>query len=306
MVFRLSELAEAFRDSDETRHSSLDNSTETVRAPGPSRLTEIPDHVARRLIEVGRAIRGGMPPKFDEISSFRRYHSMNCKNREFWRRTTSPLGEEDVADLARGLTHVEMQLNWPGGSVSGVIWLFQELVRRHTKLELLDELSSWILDNTTNPYNPFGTQISLGATNYSEYRALSESRSQRIKKRVEADARLEERAKAERGTRRKMAAAGQTMRNTPFRDEIIQALNPLPVPEKLALISTDPTFPPQFFPTSVADAATQQIVDALPEEVRLNLARRLKGKRKGPWARLRTRILRSLGDIWNKEPWWEV
>lgn len=306
MVFRPFDLPAFLRHSDETGHTSVHDGTRPARIPKKYAPTPIPEHISESLIGVGRAIRSEVPPNSDELSSFRRYDSINRKGREFWSRTASPLTDEEVADLARGLTYVETQLKWSGGSVSGVIWLFHELIDRNTKIELLDELSSWILRNTSNPYNPFGTRISLGAKNYSEYRTLSLSRAQRINKYVDADARLGELARAEQEKRRKMAAAGDKARNTPLRAEIIQALNPLPLAEKLMVISADPTFPPQFFPTSIADSATQEVVDALPEDVRRNLARRLKGRKRGPWRNFRKRLVRSLGEIWNKEPWWGV
>ena len=247
----------------------------------------------------------GAPQSVEAIELVRERSSLNMRGREYWRRTVSGESDEDVAYLARGLTYLEAKYDWIGGSVASTIWLFQELIRRKASTQLLDDLSSWVLQNTRNSYSPFGSD-SLGAKSYSEYQYLTAARRVQIDQRVRADIKLEEAARHEREIRQKMAAAGAESRNTESRLEIIETLNPLPLAEQLRRISEDPKHPPQFFPTSIAAAATQQVVDSLPEEVKRELARRLKGKRKGPWGSFKKRLNRSLGQIWNKKPWWGI
>jgi multidrug efflux pump subunit AcrA (membrane-fusion protein) len=201
------------------------------------------------------------------------------------------------------LTIAESHFCWTGGSVSGVIWLFRELVNRQADKQLLDNLSAWILANTNNPYNPFGTRVSLGAKDYSDYLARSRSRSNQIANLVLTDKQLEASAAEERRIRRIRSQAGAIARNTEARSEIIAALNLMSIEEKLDRIARDPEYPPQFFPTRIANAASQSIISALPLDVRLQLARRLKGKRRGPWGEFKKRLYASIGPVWNKSAW---
>lgn len=266
-------------------------------------MEQLPEKLRDTLIAIGQAARAGEEPRVADMESLRRHDSINRQRSEFWKNATVGLTDEEVASLTCGLTYVEAELRWPGGSVSGVVWLFQALVARGASIALLDDVSGWTIERTRNPYNPFGTQVSLGAKNYSDYQSLSSSRAVEIRKCIESDSGLEERAEAERQLRRGMAAAGAEARNSGVRIQIIESLEGLTLAEKLVKISCHPTFPPQFFPTSIADAATQEFIDSLPREVQVELARRLKGKRKGPWASFRKRLTQSLGPIWNKRPW---
>mgnify|MGYP005850541575 CR=1 FL=1 len=266
-------------------------------------MNQLPEKIRDTLIEIGQVARAGKEPRATDMGTLRRHDSINRQRSEFWKNATADLTDEEVGSLTCGLTYVEAQLRWLGGSASGVIWLFQHLVDRGASVALLNNISSWIIERTKNPYNPFGTQVSLGARNYSEYQSLSSSRTVEIRKLIESDSGLEEQARAERQLRQKMAAAGAEARNTGARRQIIESLETLTLTEKLVKISCHPNFPPQFFPTSIADAATQEVIDSLPREVQVELARRLKGKRKGPWVSFRKRLIRLLGPIWNKKAW---
>ncbi len=266
-------------------------------------MEQLPEKYRDTLIAIGQAARAGQEPLNEDIEILRRHDSFNRQSPEFWKNATVGLNDNELGSLACGLTYVEAQLRWMGGSVSGVIWLFQALVARDPSVSLLDEISGWIIEHTRNPYNPFGTQVSLGARNYSEYQRWSASRAVEIGKCIKSDSELEERAEAERQLRREMAAAGAAARNTEIRRQIIKSFESLSLAEKLVRIASHPTFPPQFFPTSIADASTQEVIDSLPSEVQVALARRLKGKRKGPWASFRKRLTQALGPIWDKKPW---
>ncbi len=266
-------------------------------------MKHLPVQIKETLIAIGHSTQSQEDRYLTDIEHLRRYDSINRKGRDFWQAAAADLPDEEIANLTRGLAYVETEFRWTGGSASGVIWLFQVLTNRNANVALLDNLSEWILAKTWNPYNPFGTTVSLGARNYSEYMEWSSLRALAIGRYAKRDTEMEDIAKAERQLRRKMAAAGAEARNTQVRMNIIESLNLLPVAEKLERISSDPTYPPQFFPTSIAASATQEVLAALPEKVRVELARRLKGKRKGAWGSFSKRLTLSLGPIWNKKPW---
>lgn len=266
-------------------------------------MEQLPEKIRSTLIAIGQAVRAGEVPRCTDIDYLRQYDSINRQSPEFWKNASADLTDDDIGCLTCGLTHVEAKLRWMGGSASSVIWLFRILVARGTSIEFLNDISGLIIKQTKNPYNPFGTQVSLGARNYSEYQRLSSSRSIEIRKCIEYDSNLEQRAEAERQLRRQMAAVGDEARNSEIRSQIIVTFEKMSLAEKLVKISNHPTYPPQFFPGRFAYATTQDVIKSLPREVQIELARRLKGKRKGPWANLRKRLTHSLGTIWNKRSW---
>jgi 4-aminobutyrate aminotransferase/(S)-3-amino-2-methylpropionate transaminase len=65
------------------------------------------------------------------------------------------------------------------------------------------------------------------------------------------------------------------------------------------------TPPAEFYPTCLADAATSDVISALSQSVRLQLLRRLKGKRRGAWAACKRRLLDTLksGKPDWRSPW---
>ena len=266
-------------------------------------MSEDLSKIVKVLRNIGRAVEISNAVAPEMLTEIRGKSEINRKRPEFWRSAVQDLTDDDVASVARGLTYVELHLSWAGGSVSGVIWLFKELVKRVASRDLLDELSFWILLNTKNPYNPFGTQISLGAKNYSEYLELSALRSIQIARCIERDKQLEAEAAEARATRSAMAAAGNRARRSTEHTALLDALNSLPTDEKLKRIASHPNYPPQFFPTCIADAADQRVIDALPVDVRIELGRRLKGKRRGPWGNFKKRLVKSIGHVGNKKGW---
>jgi len=266
-------------------------------------MTQLSPTVRAKLISIGRAELAGGTRDDADIKGLRSMDFINRQGPVFWESASADLSEQQLAELTCGLAYLETEFRWLGGSASSVICLFQALVARGTSTQLLDRVSAWILANSRNRYNPFGTQVSLGARNYSEYMSLSSSRSASISSHVEEDKEIEARASAERAVRKKMAAAGAAARNTEVRVSIIESMRDLALAEKLEAIAGDTTYLPQFFPTSIAGAATQPVIDALPRDVRLRLASKLKGRRRGPWGKFRQRLLVSIGPVWNKEPW---
>lgn len=136
--------------------------------------------VVATLRQIGQLVQDSEVEACELLEHVRAYSKVNRQGPDYWREAIRGMSNEAIADVSRGLTFAENQLSWLGGSAAGVIWLFRELIQRKVAGEFLDDHSSWILQNTKNPYNPFGTQVTLGARNYSEYLELSAFRSQRI------------------------------------------------------------------------------------------------------------------------------
>src|SRR5690606_41932557 len=72
--------------------------------------------------------------------------------------------------------------------------------------------------------------------------------------------------------------------------EIIKEMEAHTFVVKLMFIYGHPMYPPQFFPTCNADSCRLDDLMLLSPEVRSNLAARLRGRRKGPWGKFRTRL----------------
>ncbi len=88
-------------------------------------------------------------------------------NGTLWPRVAKERTTEQIADLIRGLVlYCRASKRQIGMSVSPVIGLYRELVRRAPPWE--PELTSWVVENRTNRYEPFGTSKGSGRS-YAEY-----------------------------------------------------------------------------------------------------------------------------------------
>ena len=85
----------------------------------------------------------------------------------------------DAGALIRGLVVLEKELSWDGGSVGGVIRAYRALEMKKPDIGWLDDLTQWILENTNNPWNPFGTSVRHGAKNRTDFGRLSGQHEQR-------------------------------------------------------------------------------------------------------------------------------
>lgn len=72
-----------------------------------------------------------------------------------WYDIADSLTEEEIAASMKTLTIAEKTLKgWEAGSVSPVGWLGRKLVERNE--DLADEVATWVVSHTDNPYLPFG------------------------------------------------------------------------------------------------------------------------------------------------------
>ncbi|MDF1690674.1 MAG: hypothetical protein P1U35_13815 [Cycloclasticus sp.] len=188
------------------------------------------------------------------------------------------------------------------------------VLHAETEKGLVIKLAKWMqeLGRVGNQYKhvtpeypnpPFGTQIHKGGRDYLEHLAIVECK-KRIKECEQKNMAIECQAAKERDLRRQMAAAGDKFRKSAVRSQRIEGLSGLTIDEQLEMIVNDTEFPPQFYPTNIAMSSSQEIIENLPYGLRIELARRLKGKRRGPWGGFKKRLLFSLGkDLWDKKPW---
>jgi hypothetical protein len=124
---------------------------------------------------------------------------------EPWQRVAETLGESDLRELIRGLILCSQITRFSGGSVSPVIPLYWEYVRRFPADE--PALTAWIADNRVNSSEPFHGYEQ--ARSLREYYALREARGTKREATQAAEAErqtIAAKRKAE-GATKKLAAA---------------------------------------------------------------------------------------------------
>lgn len=259
--------------------------------------------IVEQLQQIGQVVDQGMlllPTFLDDLDGC---SHINRRLIELWQPLVCEKDNQELIHILMGLTYVERELRWEGGSVSGVIGLFDMLKERDINIEQLDEVTAWIIQNSRNPYNPFGTIISLGARNYSQYKERHKSHREYIEYSLEQDKVLDIKAKEERRARKIRKENSKRDRLTPIRQEINERVSAMPIQEQLKIISEDDVYAPNFYSSKIAGSVDQFVIKAISEEVVIGLATRLKGKQRGPWASLKKRLHRMYGPFWNKEPW---
>ncbi len=253
------------------------------------------------LISIGEKITADLV--IPDLSTLMGHGHINCMGPNNWADEVSCLTDKKLIHLLKGITYVERELKWDGGSVAGGVWLFSILLRRNISIDEIDEIAGWVLENTNNTYNPFGTVITLGAKNYTEYKAYSAERNKSILRELERDLEIEKNAKIQRAIRKKIRMHGAQRRNRAEREKLIIDFNHMPVREQLIVIAKDVTYAPNFYPTKCADSAGIDIIKSLPEEIMNILAIKMKGKYRGPWGAFKKRLLSVCDPASKREPW---
>ncbi len=116
--------------------------------------------VLNRIIEASHSDLGESEwrERYSDLAPFR---SINTLHWSDWDEVTLGLSDEDLVALTKGMAKCEMQFRWSGGSVSAVIWLFRALEGRVSDTA---GLANWLMENSDNPYIPFGTNRGRAAS----------------------------------------------------------------------------------------------------------------------------------------------
>lgn len=153
----------------------------------------ISPRLIRELIDLGTSGIAGSPaslgPADENLRD--RFSKAILVGNEPWQRVAETLGESDLRQLVRGLILCSQITRWSGGSVSPVIPLYWEYVRRFPAEE--PALTGWIADNRVNPSEPFHS--------YGQARSLRDYYAMR-----EAKGRMRQAAKAAEAERQSIAS----------------------------------------------------------------------------------------------------
>ncbi len=248
-----------------------------------------------KIISAGNSSQAKLGIVTQEIDDLAPYREINTTGPDTWKLITSDIQTDDLFALIRGLTLTEREHRWSGGSAASVIWIFREI--EHRSSAFADVVADWVLANTGNKYLPYGFNND-GARSLAEYRALSQSRAEldRVRQ-IEQEEKMT-RVEYDRKILSQQRSRAILLRRSPDRKLLIQELGELSPKEQLELISADPLYPPNFYSTRCASNSSIEVLASLSKEVRQAHLTKLKGKQKGPWAKLKKR-LRTLEPL----PW---
>jgi len=261
----------------------------------------IPIDVIQVLIQIGIADDLNDLTTLQRLEAIAGFDAINRTSWQEWDEITRPLQTDDLVALTKGLTLTEKHHRWIGGSVAAAIWTFRELRRREPTLA--DELADWILPRTSNPWVPFGSQ-NHGARSVEEYRNAQQQRNERIHAGIANLKVSEDQAITERELRSEQRKRSSRDRESEIRIRLIAELAQLTIEQQLRRIAADTTYTLGFYPTCIADAATESVLQSLDEETRIELLRKLKGKKRGPWNCFKRRLLLTFPLYpWDRSGW---
>jgi len=223
-----------------------------------------------------------------EILDLKLYGNINTKGPKFWEDILPALSDEELFSIVRSTVLAEKEHKWSGGSAASVIYIFRE-VQQRTRM-FTEEVADWVLANTNNHYLPFGFN-NHEARSLEDYWRISAKlfEAKRIR-----DLQLSEelsRAKRDREILAERRTRTARLRNTPERAHDLQVLGRLPLAEQLEYIAKDPLYSPNYYSTRSAYNATHEVLASLSKEIRQSLLRKLKGKQKGAWGKVKKRLL---------------
>jgi hypothetical protein len=209
----------------------------------------------------------------------------------------------ELAALIKGYAFCEERFQWGGGSVSPAIAMFHFLEGKDPKVA--DTVADWILPRTTNMYLPYGS-INLGAQSAKEYRNRWRARQTGIEEYLSADAELERQANIGRSRRKAQRFVSVRDRNSDIREKLKADLSQLAVEDQLQRLIDDQEYSVEFYPTSLAGTMTHDVITSLDANLKLAVLERLKGKHRGPWGRLKKRLLTSFdSNVWRQSTPWD-
>ncbi len=198
-----------------------------------------------------------------------------------WPPILAPFTTPQLAYLAKALTVLERDLNWIGGSVAATIWIFRAY--RERKDGDVDALASWIVDNGTNPWSPWGSRCFA--------RTLGEFDGQQSAAQ-QARLEFEKKQQQRKEENRRIAQAAAIVRRNEGKERAervklyMRHVEALGARDRLIFLATDETFPLEVIPQNLITSSLSQALE-LPAKNRMALLARLDRRKASRWRRLR-------------------
>lgn len=247
-------------------------------------MCDLSPEIVEVLLALGQ-IGDGQSVKRDtllaKLKPLDRVNRLGC---DAWYPVAERLPEDKLKYLVRGLTIAEMELDWYGGSVAGVIWVFRNYESRFPKES--NELADWVLARSENPFVPFG-RMRGSVRSVAEYHAhlAAKSRRQEEGKQERENAQRYKKIRAE--VRRRLEHERRILQeaHNRARNELIAQLKDLSPEERLEHITWDDFHPLSFYPANFADVESHAL-QRLDRETRGRLLDKLAVRRTGTWREL--------------------
>ena len=248
----------------------------------------------QRLIDLGRNYDGTNSDLRDKelLEKARPFHLID--RGRFWGEDPDfdyqVLSIEEQICLIKGLIIGRKELWGENFSVSATTNLLIGLKERD--YDKWERTANWVLKNSLNPRVHLGWGELYGADSVKEFlfrRAWAEVvYAEGLYRGAEEEQELE--------LRKKQKTESHLLRNTTFRNDLIRQLSHLTISQQLRRIADDDDHAVQLYPTLIAGRATTDVIQQLDLKTCEKLIQKLKGRHKGPWARLRRRLIK----VWSK------
>lgn len=263
----------------------------------------ISKHTIEILIEGGKLASADELKSIECLNSIKKEDHINRLHWSDWDKVTKTMDTDNLIALVKGLTIAELSFHWIGGSVSAVIWTFREVQRRDTQIS--EELADWILQQTNNPYAPFGTH-NHGARSFVQYRESIATHQRGIARGLAELKESEITAKEQRRGRSEQKAKAAQDRNTEVRTRFLEGLNRMSIEDQVNALASDTKYSVEFYPTYIAYRMNQELINALDPRIKEALLIKLKGRRRGPWKKVKKLLLNSYRkNEWDRSTPWD-
>jgi hypothetical protein len=252
-------------------------------------MDDIPNPILNNLIALGKLPESEEAERNQVFNQLKPFDRCGRTHANAWISAIENLNVEQLSSLDRGLVFAEESLpGWNGGSVSGIIWVFQAYQKQAPTNS--DELANWILQHSTNNYVPYGTSRG-GAKSVSEFKEHRKAKElHRIQSAKHAEAEQHCKTIRELVTRRQQQESITLQKaKAQARQELIAELDKLSKIERLEHIAWDDERDLTFYPEIYASVTTAEL-NSLDEITHERLISKIKTRHKGCWAELFTKV----------------
>jgi hypothetical protein len=247
-------------------------------------MNDLPPAAVKDLIALGSLDDGPSAKREQLLARLKPFEKVNRLGWDCWNAVADKLRETELRNLVRGLTAVELELHWCGGSVASVIWVYRRYESRFP--DRADELADWVLARSENPYLPFG-RMRAGARSVAEFRAYLAAKARRHdeSEQEQEDARQHKRIRSV--VRKRLDQERRVLQAAHSRAhaEMTATLQGLPAKERLEHIAWDDFHSLAFYPASFAKVDSQTL-EQLDAGTRKRLVDKIAARRKGAWKKL--------------------
>ncbi len=236
------------------------------------------------------------PTEIETIPDLLRYLEEPVELREAFKQSKYTIADDDLVHIFKGWILMESKFRWSGGSVTGSIDVYREIQIRGLDKDL--EIADFALRNSDNPYVPFGTAY-YGLKCKEDYLFYLQIKKVNIERNNETVCRVVGRKK-ERSQAIAVLRKLTHGKRGRIRSELLKKYSCLSIVEKLQIIATDETYPPEYYPVEWV-SISEDDMSKLPNDLIQKLHDKLSTKTKGQWKRFALQLKKRDPD---NIKWW--